>query len=280
MQVENYADENGNAAYIGLTCGSYGDAAEFAVFTDEDCTVETNQVSASTVLEAAGANEDGVSQSQMLSFAAIYMQEAFTTKLSCEEVQYYDPNAEQEEDENQDNNQNGVEMTEACGEITEEAVYIADCAAQDAAEEDEADEEDEQWYDFDVQDGGDLDEVCAVVNYKLNNNEKFDYFYNEKKQGTTYERGITGNLKSSSGVSGWLIFFLVALFIGIPCFMYSKMRNNKTQQADYYGGSLNGSDDNSVGGFSTKSIKSSAYKYKQYFKLWIEKMKSKFSRHR
>ena len=283
MQVENYQDANGNSAYIGMACGSHGDAAEFAVFLDEDCTIETNQVSATTVLSSAGANEDGVSMIQLMAFAGMYMQEAFTTKLSCEQVEYYDPNNADEEnedgeDENADQN---VEMNETCESITGEAVYIADCAAEDAAEEDEAAEEEEQWYDFDVQDGGDIDEVCAIVNYKMNNKEKFDYFYNEKTQGTSYKRNVTGSLKkTNNGMSGGLIFLIVALVIGAAMLIHSKMSSNKAQKQDhYFGESLShASDADSVGGYSRGSMKGTAYKYKVYFMLYIKKLKAKFSR--
>jgi len=244
-QVENYADANGNAVYVGMTCGSYGDAAEFAVFLDEDCTIETNKLSAATVLAAAGANDDGVSMSQVYSYAAMYMQEAFTTTLSCEQVEYYDPN-----DGDYEYNADGdaaVEMNEACGNIVDDAVYIADCAAEDAAEEDEEeDEEDEEkWYDFDVEDGGDLDEVCAIVNYKMNAGESFEYFYDEKTQGTTYERDITGNLKSSSsksGMGGGMIFLIILLVAGIVvapvAWLINSKKNTQASETDYQGGTL------------------------------------------
>eukprot|EP00985_Skeletonema_marinoi_P004205 scaffold1839_cov91-Skeletonema_marinoi.AAC.1 len=247
MEVENYADANGNAVYIGMVCGSYGDAAEFAVFIDDECTLETNQVSAATVLASAGANEDGVSMSQVMSYASMYMQEAFTTSLSCEQVEYYDPNNADEDGEQNDANEDAdaVEMNEACGQIVDDAVYIADCAAEDAAEEDEEDEDEDQWYDFDVQDGGDLDEVCAVVNYKMNMGEDFTYFYDETKQGTSYDRDMGGNLKSSSNgssMSGGMIFLIVALVAGIVvapvAWLINSKKNTQASETDYQGGTL------------------------------------------
>ena len=272
MQAENYQDENGNYAYIGLTCGSYGDAAEFAVFLDNECTIETNEKSAVEVLAAAGNNNQGVSMSQIYSFASMYMQEAFTTTLSCKQVQYYDPN-----DEDANANDDGYEMSETCGKITDEAVYIADCAAQDAEEEDEENEDGEQWYEFDVQDGGDIDEVCAIVNYKMNAGEDFDYFYNEKKQGTSYKRTISGSLKQGNGMSGWLIALIVVLATGLVMCFCCSMRNSKKQDSDdYYGESLT---QVSEADTEPNSVKGSSYKYKGYFMLWWKKTKNKFSRH-
>lgn len=241
MQVDNYADEYGNAVYIGMACGSYGDAAEFAVFLDEDCTIETNKLSAATVLASAGANEDGVSMSQVYSYAAMYMQEAFTTTLSCEQVEYYDPNdGDYEYNADAEN-----EMSETCGEITGEAVYIADCAAEDAAEEDEEEEDEDKWYDFDVQDGGDLDEVCAIVNYKMNAGETFEYFYDEKTQGTSYERDMSGNLKgqqNKSGMSGGVIFLIILVVVGVVvapvAWLINSKKNTQASETDYQGGTL------------------------------------------
>mmetsp|Transcript_15800 Transcript_15800/g.23844 ORF Transcript_15800/g.23844 Transcript_15800/m.23844 type:complete len:465 (-) Transcript_15800:166-1560(-) len=246
MEVQNYADANGNAAYIGMACGSYGDAAEFAVFLDGECTIETNKVSAASVLASAGANEDGVSMSQVMSYASMYMQEAFTTSLSCEQVGYYDPNnADEDGNQNYADEDAAVEMNEACGNIINEAVYIADCAAEDAAEEDEADEDEDKWYDFDVQDGGDLYEVCAVVNYKMNMGEDFTYFYDETKQGTSYDRDMGGHLKSSSngsGMSGGMIFLIVALVAGIVvapvAWLINSKKNTQASETDYQGGTL------------------------------------------
>eukprot|EP00984_Skeletonema_dohrnii_P000816 scaffold248_cov127-Skeletonema_dohrnii-CCMP3373.AAC.1 len=248
MEIENYADANGNPAYIGMVCGSYGDAAEFAVFMDDECTLETNQVTAATVLSAAGANDEGVSMSQVMSYASMYMQDAFTTSLSCEQVEYYDPNNGDEDGEQNDANEdaNAVEMNEACGQIVDEAVYIADCAAEDAAEEDEEDEDEDKWYDFDVQDGGDLDEVCAVVNYKMNIGEDFTYFYDETTQGSVgYDRDMGGHLKSSeagSGMSGGMIFLIVALVVGIVvapvAWLINSKKNTQASETDYQGGTL------------------------------------------
>lgn len=224
-----------------MTCGSYGDAAEFAVFLDEDCTVETNQLSASNILANAGYNDDGQSISQMFTYTSMYMQEAFTSTLSCEEVEYYDPN----DGDYEYNADEAVEMNEACGQIVDEALYIADCAAEDAAEEDEEEEDDEKWYDFDVQDGGDLDEVCAVVNYKMNAGESFEYFYDEKTQGTTYDRDITGNLKGNSnkaGLGGGMIFLIILLVVGIVvapiAWLINSKKNTQASETDYQGGTL------------------------------------------
>ena len=66
-------------------------------------------------------------------------------------------------------------MAEECGQITDEAVYIADCEIQNNQEQQDAQDQD-AWYNFDVQDGGDLEEACAVVNYKLQKGQSFEFF--------------------------------------------------------------------------------------------------------
>ena len=243
MEVEGYVDTNGNGAYIGLTCGSYGDAAEFAVFLDEDCTVETNQLSAMTVLSGANANEDGVSLSTVLAKASTYMQEAFTTSLSCEQVTYrYNYYG------NYGNNNGEVEMTEECAQITDEALYIADCNIQNNQEQQDAQDED-MWYNFDVQDAGDLEEACAVVNYKLQAGEKFEFFYDEDYQGTVgYERDYKGELKNledaALAMGPGMIGLIVALVIGVvvaPIAWMVRARHNSTEPAvemQYQGGKL------------------------------------------
>lgn len=176
--------------------------------------------------------------SQLLSYSAMYMQEAFTTSLSCDNVEYYDPN------DGEDAPEDNYELNEACGEITEEALYIADCAAQDAAEEDEEQDEEESWYDFDVQDGGDLEEVCAIVNYKMNLGETFEYFYDETAQGTTYERDITGSLKGSENksMSGGMVFLIVIVVVGIVvapiAWLINSKKNTQASETDYQGGTL------------------------------------------
>jgi len=241
MQVENYADANGNGAYIGMACGSYGDAAEFAVFLDEDCTIETNQLTASGLL-ASMANDQGVSMSTVLSTASTYMQKAFTSSLSCEKVEYYDPyNADNNADGNADE---AAEMSEGCKQITQDAVYIADCQLEQGDEE--AAEDEDKWYNFDVEEAGNIEEACGVVNYKLNAGESFQYFYDEKTQGTTYSRDKKGSLTSTSeekaGMSGGIAFLIAALVIAIVVapvawFINSK-RNTQASESDYQGGTL------------------------------------------
>ncbi|KAL7491320.1 hypothetical protein ACHAWT_000714 [Skeletonema menzelii] len=240
MEVENYVDANGNGVYIGMTCSSYGDAAELAVFLDEECTVETNQLSATSVLASVGANDEGVSMSYVHSQAITYLQEAFTTSLSCEQIEYYDPNEGYEA-----NNNGEVQISEACNQIAGEALLISTCYIQNDEQEEDAQDED-QWYNFDVQDGGDLQEACAVVNYKLQAGEDFEFFYDETTQGTVgYDRDFKGNLKSSesgSGMSGGVIFLIVALVAGIViapiAWLIKTKKNTQASESDYQGGTL------------------------------------------
>jgi hypothetical protein len=239
MEVEGYADANGNAVYVGLTCSSYGDSAEFAVFLDNACTVETNKLSAASVFAAAGYNDEGVSMSSVYSKSAMYMQEAFTTSLSCEEIEYYDAS------EGYPENNGEVQMAEACDQIAGEAVYISDCYIQNNQEQQDAQDED-VWYDFDVADGGDLEEACAVVNYKLQKGESFEFFYDETTQGSVgYDRDRHGKLKtseSSSGMSGGIVFLIVIVVAGIViapiAWLIKTKKNTQASETDYQGGTL------------------------------------------
>ena len=243
MEIEGYADANGNGLYIGMACGSYGDAAEFAVFLDDECTVETNLYSAASVLASTEANEEGVSMSKILSLASGYLQQAFTTSLSCKEIEYYDPNQGYAQNNGQ------AQMAEECGQITDEAVYIADCEIQNNQEQQDAQDQD-AWYSFDVADGGDLDEACAVVNYKLQKGQSFDYFYDETTQGSIgYDRDRKGNLKSyveeeANALGGGIVALIVFVVLGIVVFpiawLIRSKKNTQASETDigYQGGTM------------------------------------------
>jgi hypothetical protein len=231
-------DTNGNTLYIGYACSAFGDAAEFAVFIDEDCTLETNQYTAAGILSSAADNENGIPMSTILTYTAEYMQKAFTTSMTCEQVEYYDPN--QEQDNQNDNNNGDVQMAEACEQITNEAVYLADCEVEEADEEEAADED--YWYSFDVQNQGDIDEACGIAYSKFTSGEQA-YFYDESKQGSTYKRGKGNALTSEeAGMSGGITFIIVALVAAIViapvAWLINSKKNTQASETDYQGGTL------------------------------------------
>lgn len=238
----NYQDGNGIQYYIGLSCGSYGDAAEFAVYVDEDCSAQINTISASSLLTTSSyVNGQGTAGSTLMTYASVFLQEAFTTSQSCYAKYYLDAEDANDANANNDNNED-MNLSEACNEF-KNAVLISSCAANQQ-EQEEADDED-QYYDFDVQDGEDIDEVCSVINAKLSKGEEFQYFYNEGSQGTVYERDNKGHLKttaSKSGLSGGVIFLIVFLVIAIVvapvAWLIKTKRNTTASETDYHGGTL------------------------------------------
>jgi hypothetical protein len=241
MEVE---DANGNAYYIGMACSSYGDAAEFAVFMDDGCTVMTNTKSASSVLSSAYSDE-GMSYSTLMSMTSTYLQEAFTTDSSCYQMQYDKP----DEDGNNNNNQNQEEeIAEVCRDITEDAMYVAYCYVDQQEQQEAAEDEQQAWYDVDVQNADDLEEVCSVVNAKLNmdGETQWTYFYDEEKQGSAYERNKKGQLVGSAAdqasMGGGMIFLITALVIAIVvapiAWLINSKKNTTASESDYQGGTL------------------------------------------
>ncbi len=243
MQVE---DANGYASYIGMACSPYGDAVEFAVFMDEDCSVMTNTKSASSAVSGL-YSEEGVSYDSLMSMTATYLQEAFITDSSCYQMQYDDPN---EENDGNNNNQNQEEeIAEVCRDIADEAMYVAYCYVDQQEQQEAAEDEQQAWYDVDVQNAGDLEEVCSVVNAKLRMDDgeaDWDYFYNEELQGTSYERNKKGQLVGSAAdqesMSGGMIFFITALVIAIVvapiAWLINSKKNKKrasSSESDYQG---------------------------------------------
>jgi hypothetical protein len=245
MEVE---DANGGAAYyIGFGCSSYGDAAEFAVYLDNGCSIMTNTKSASSLLSGL-YSEDGVAYSTLLSKTSTFMQEAFTTDSSCYQMQYDDPN--EENDGNNNNYQNQEEeIAEVCRDITDEAMYVAYCYVDQQEQQEAAEDEQQAWYDVDVQNADDVEEVCSVVNAKLSMGDgetQWTYFYDEEKQGTAYERNKKGQLVGSAAdqasMGGGMIFLITALVIAIVvapiAWLINSKKNTTASESDYQGGTL------------------------------------------
>ena len=241
MEVE---DNNGGVSYyIGFGCSSYGDAAEFAVYLDDGCSIMTNTMSASSLLSGL-YSEDGVSYSSLMSKTASFMQEAFTTDSSCYQMQYDDPN----EDGNNNNQNQEEEIAEVCMDITDEAMYVAYCNVNQQEQQEAAEDEQQAWYDVDVQNAEDVEEVCSVVKAKLSmdGEAEWTYFYDETKQGSTYERNKKGQLVGSAAdqasMGGGMIFLITALVIAIVvapiAWLINSKKNTTASESDYQGGTL------------------------------------------
>jgi hypothetical protein len=218
-----YKDANGLEYWIGVACGSSGDAVELAPYLDEDCIIESKK-SVSTVLSDMG-NYNGLAISSVLSYVSSFAQAAFTNPYtSCYEPLYDDPEEENREDENGYNDKYNYEnyvtsqVSQECKWIVGKSRFVSDCNPNQQ-EEQEAEEYNYQWWNIDVQNPQDLDEVCSVMNAKLSYGEDtWGYFYNEKDSGSLYQRDRKGNLvgsaSSSNKMHGGLIFLIVVLVIG------------------------------------------------------------------
>ena len=248
-----YKDGNGLEYWIGAACGSSGDAVEFAPYLDENCIIESKK-SVSTVLSNMG-DYNGLAISSLLTYISPLAQDAFTNPYtSCYAPLYDDPEEENQEDENGYNqkqnyqNYQNSQVSQECKWIAGKSRYVADCNPNDV-EENEAEEWAYSWWQVDVEDPEDMDEVCAVLNAKLTNGEgtgKF-YFYDEKDSGSLYQRDRHGNLagsaNSSNKMHGGLIFLIVVLVIGAvvaPVAWRIKKKRSAAANGDpsYQGGTM------------------------------------------
>ncbi len=219
-----YKDASGYEYYAGFACGSQGDAIEIATFLDEDCTIQ-GSVSASKALSNLG-NINDYPSSTIVEALGGYMQTAMTeTTTPCYAALYDDPDEYNQEDEDGYNEKQNYEnyvtsqVSQECHMMSGHAVYVSDCNPN-YQEEQDAQEYAYAWYEVDVEDPDDIDEVCAVMNAKISGNKasNWNYFYNEDQQGTAYTRDRHGHLKgsatSSNKMHGGLIFLIVVLVIG------------------------------------------------------------------
>ena len=93
-----YKDDYGVEYFIGVACGSTGDAVEIAAYLDENCVIES-KTSASTVLSGMGAY-NGLAISSVLTYVSQFAQGAFANPYtSCYSPLYDDPEEENQEDE-------------------------------------------------------------------------------------------------------------------------------------------------------------------------------------
>jgi hypothetical protein len=219
-----YKDANGYQHWAGFTCGSSGDAVEIATFLDEDCTIQSS-VSASKAIANLG-NINNYPATTIMEALTGYMQTAMTeTTTSCYAPLYNDPEEYNQEDEEGYNDKYNYEnyvtsqVSQECHMMAGHAVYVSDCNPN-YQEEQEAQEYAYSWYEVDVEDADDMDEVCAVMNAKISGNKaaNWNYFYNEDQQGTAYSRDrkghLVGSASSSNKMHGGLIFLIVVLVIG------------------------------------------------------------------
>jgi hypothetical protein len=230
---------NGVDVYYGAMCDDYGDGVELAVFLDDKCSLYTSQIAFNTVY----MKEEGNDAYNYLTYAENYIKSAFSDVMSCDNVEYYDANEEQEDAAENQNN----EMNDYCKEILRDgALSYSQCEADEDAQQLVT----ESGYAYDLAYGDDinLEEVCAVVKRMENAGEYFNA-YDSSTSGTWYKRDKKGQIivesnSQESGLSGGAIFGIiaaVAAVVGGAAFVMMKKKEKKgdiAESAEYQGGAL------------------------------------------
>mmetsp|Transcript_14560 Transcript_14560/g.30109 ORF Transcript_14560/g.30109 Transcript_14560/m.30109 type:complete len:542 (-) Transcript_14560:148-1773(-) len=244
-QESGSQDANGNSLYIGVMCDSYGDGVELAVFLDEECSMYTSEYSFNSVY-----NPDyDANEINYVTYAENYIKIAFEETMSCLEVEYDDPNEEQDENAAEEEEER-YEMNEYCeGLLNDEAMDFNNCEAENGNEEEEEAQDDQYaWYTFDIEDADDIGEVCQVV-YQMQG--EYYHAYDESSSGTWYSRNSNGQIitvsaqnnqgNKSPGLSGGAIAGIVVLIVGVigaAGFVLTKKNKAATTTAEYQGGQL------------------------------------------
>eukprot|EP00569_Conticribra_weissflogii_P000900 CAMPEP_0171357300 /NCGR_PEP_ID=MMETSP0878-20121228/46169_1 /TAXON_ID=67004 /ORGANISM="Thalassiosira weissflogii, Strain CCMP1336" /LENGTH=701 /DNA_ID=CAMNT_0011863339 /DNA_START=100 /DNA_END=2204 /DNA_ORIENTATION=- len=320
-QESGSQDANGNNLYIGVMCDSYGDGVELAVFLDEECSMYTSQHTFNSVynpnyddneinyvtyaenyikiafeetmscleVEYDDPNEEqdgnaaeeeeeryemneycegllnessvGIAHNSVynpdydaneinyVTYAENYIKIAFEETMSCLEVEYDDPNEEQDGNAAEEEEER-YEMNEYCeGLLNDEAMDFNNCEAENGNEQEEEAQDDQySWYTFDIEDADDIGEVCQVV-YQMQG--EYYHAYDESSSGTWYSRNSNGQIitvsaqnnqgNKSPGLSGGAIAGIVVLIvgvIGVAGFVLTKKNKAATTSAEYQGGQL------------------------------------------
>jgi len=208
-------DYDGEAYYLGFACGSSGDVAEYAVFLDDDCIIQTKRMSASFLLSIAEQDEYEQNAASMYMNSVNYLLAAFTTPMSC--------NDGDDENDNQ-------EMSEACKQMTENAFYVAECAAEEGQEAENQAQNANQWYEVQLEDADNEEEVCAAIYKQFNTDEEdITYFYDEEVQGSVFDLSGFKNLDSNMISAGMAALIALVVFAIVFVSVLAALTRNKSK---------------------------------------------------
>lgn len=228
--------------YLGFMCSPYGDGVEPAVFANEECTWYTKKSFYDYYDPSAYADDNGNSINY-LTYAEDFIKSAFHDTTPCEQKQYYDPYADEEEDADEEE-ENQYEASEYCREVMEEEVVsFSQCAAdEDKEEEDDDALANYDWFTYDVKDAEDINDVCVAINQL--DAADITHVYDEESSGTWYKRNKKGKIlygdepegMGSGAVIG--IVILVVGAIGAAGFFFMKKQSAKPVDSEYQGGEM------------------------------------------
>ena len=138
-------------------------------------------------------------------------------------------------------------MNDYCqGVLDGDLVDFNNCEAEEDAQEDEEQENDYEWYSYDMAEADDMNQVCAVVNQMAG---EFSYVYDEEGSGTWYERTrsgtiVTGDEKvpfitlSPTIIAGIVAGIVVLLSMLCYCARSKKTRHQAAEEPVYQGGQM------------------------------------------
>merc|ERR1712086_940070 len=117
------------------------------------------------------------------------------------------------------------------------------CAADDNQDEDDNDDQ-YNWYTYDMQEADDIEEVCYTINQMAG---EYSYVYEEEGSGTWYERNADGSIHSDADDEGLalspaIITMIVAVclivVLGAAFLMKPKKKPSDSNEPVYQGGTM------------------------------------------
>merc|ERR1719203_2839 len=229
---------NGLDLYTGVMCSPYGDGVELAVFANEDCTWYTNQAGFQDVYDPYADDDEGGNINYIM-YAEEFIKAAFSEVTPCLQKEYANPEEDEEENEDEDDEEQEYQVNDYCqGIMEEDVVSFNACGAEEEEEEEENDDGNNyDWYNYDMKEADDVEQVCA----KLNEIDSADYshVYDEAASGTWYKRNKKGAIvyktDEKEGLSGGAIAGIIAIVVGVvgAAGFYMKSKAGKAVETDY-----------------------------------------------
>lgn len=230
---------NGADVFYGAMCDDYGDGVELAVFLDDKCSLYSKDIAFNQIYY----KEEGNDAYNYLTYAENYIKKAFANEMSCLAVEYYDPNEEQNEDEEERYEMNGY-----CQQVLKNNAYDYTQCEEDEDAQQLYTEDGTYAYDVEYNNNLKAEAVCAVIK-RMENAGDYYHAYDASSSGTWYKRDKHGKIvvesqKGSSGLSGGAIFGIIAaiaVVIGGAAFAVMKKKQKKgdiAESAEYQGGAL------------------------------------------